>query len=122
VQAATPHVTPVPPTAPPGDRPSRSWTPPLVAALGAVTTIVGLGFGYAAWHKTDRYCDENGACDPQQLERAHDLARTSNFVTAAGAAVLAGGCIWWAIDRSRTVTTSAALSPGAAFVLTRVAF
>jgi hypothetical protein len=92
-------------TAPPtADEPSgpeqkpakRSRLAPLiVTGAGVVTVGVGLGLGYVAIQKRKDACGDSHFCEPNELESGRSIAKASTIVTGAGAAVLAGGLIWY---------------------------
>jgi len=86
-------VTP-PPIEQPKPAPSRT-VPLIVAGAGAVTMIVGLGFGYAAISGKKDACGSGKLCEPEGLDDARSYAVTSNVLTGVGAALLIGGGAWY---------------------------
>lgn len=81
---------------PRAERTRSSRTLPLiVSGVGLATVGVGLGLGYVAIKKRQDACGDNHFCDPDELESGRGFAKASNFVTGAGAAVLAGGLVWY---------------------------
>ena len=78
----------------PTPAPTPKWDPRIgpiaLAGAGAITTIVGLGFGVAAISRRKDACGDNHYCEPSKLEDARSAARTSDIVTGLGLAAVAG--------------------------------
>jgi len=113
---------PAPPPPPPDEKPKTSprIAPLVVAGVGAVTVLVGLGFGYAAISGKQDACGDTKLCDREGLEDARSYAVTSNIVTGIGAALLVGGGAWYFLTpASPSNTTGVRVVPfagGAALV------
>ncbi|MDD9934230.1 MAG: hypothetical protein OXT09_11540 [Myxococcales bacterium] len=96
-------VDPVPPPAPPSERPLPLG--PLLLGGGGVA-LVGVGLAFGAMAKSEE--DEYAMLEVSDAAQAHSAADTfdsaeskalvSNVLIGAGAAVVTGAVVWWALD------------------------
>lgn len=93
----------------PEERAKRSPWPWVVMGVGGLVTIVGVA-GYASANKklkeaTDRCGGDRSNCRDTQAASDGNKARTdlttSGVVAGVGVAAVAGGVIWWVVDKSR---------------------
>ena len=93
---ATPEPTqgPAPRDAGP-ERRAAPIGPWVVMGTGVATLGAGLVMGYVAIKKRKSACGDSRFCEPTELEEGRAIARKATFVTSAGAAVAAGGLLWY---------------------------
>jgi hypothetical protein len=99
-----------PPWRPPLDNkpkePTSRVVPLVVAGVGGLTMVVGLGFGYAAITGKQDACGGGKLCEREGLDQARSYAATSNILTGIGAAVLIGGTAWYFLAPKSTSNTT----------------
>ena len=76
----------------------------MLIGAGAVTFVVGLGFGTAAIYKRVDACS-GASCDLGEWERGRAFARASTVLTIGGGLVAASGVVWYLLTPPTTKTT-----------------
>lgn len=99
-----------------GPAPRRAPIGPwIVMGTGAATLGAGLVMGYVAIRKRKSACGDSRYCEPTELESGRSIAHAATYVTVAGAAVAAGGLVWYFLaPRGSGRKTGLRLTPVAA--------
>jgi hypothetical protein len=80
-----------------------------VGGVGAATVATGLVFGFLArsdWKDSEAHCDSDDLCDQTGVDFVDDAKRNANISTAlvsiGGAALIAGGVLWFTAPEKST--------------------